>query len=135
MATERQRDQWRDAATRRKVRDLHRSHGLGHYAVGKPIGHGFGPVTLDARSEYFVGCLRESANTAEISAMTQLCRIVLPQTKPLIFRTFSRNKLVHDCIHSYMDVVLIAFFAFKKCRTAVECVAISPFLGPRYRYR
>ena len=72
MATEQQRDHWRDAATRRKVRDLHRAHGLGHYAVSEPIGHGFGPVTLDPRSEYFVGCLRESANTAEITAMTQL---------------------------------------------------------------
>jgi hypothetical protein len=35
----------------------------------------------------------------------------------IVFRTFPRNKLVHDCVHSYVEVVLILKSTPKSQRT------------------
>ena len=49
-----------------------RTHGLGKFELGPRIEHGFGPVVLDPQDPHFVGCIRRSANTAEITAQTQV---------------------------------------------------------------
>eukprot|EP01047_Picozoa_sp_COSAG01_P008089 COSAG01_NODE_314_length_19013_cov_164.111240_9_plen_234_part_00 len=71
MATEAERNAWQEGAKERVVK-RRRTHGLGKFELGPQIEHGFGPVVLDPQDPHFVGCIRRSANTAEITAQTQV---------------------------------------------------------------
>eukprot|EP01043_Picozoa_sp_COSAG02_P074360 COSAG02_NODE_14858_length_1229_cov_1.208850_1_plen_255_part_10 len=70
MATEEQREGWASGGKEAAI-ERWRTHSFGHFALGPAIGAGFGPVILDPQDPHFVGCLRRSANTAEITAQVQ----------------------------------------------------------------
>ena len=66
-----ERNAWQEGAKERVVKRRW-THGLGKFELGPQIEHGFGPVVLDPQDPHFVGCIRRSANTAEITAQTQV---------------------------------------------------------------